>query len=86
MLMTRAARKLGVPIYQLLGGKLRNKIRVYSWIGGDRPSEVEEQAYVILPCRDVQLSNTDTAPFQTGPEGAGLPYCKDERNRRHVLA
>lgn len=44
MLMTRAARKLGVPIYQLLGGKLRNKIRVYSWIGGDRPSEVEEQA------------------------------------------
>lgn len=38
------ARKLGVPIYQLLGGKLRTKLRVYAWIGGDRPSDVEEQA------------------------------------------
>jgi len=38
------ARKLGVPIYQLLGGKVRDKIRVYVWIGGDRPSDVEIQA------------------------------------------
>ena len=28
------------PIYQLLGGKTRDKMRVYSWIGGDRPAEV----------------------------------------------
>ncbi|WP_082233215.1 galactonate dehydratase [Halobacillus massiliensis] len=28
------------PIYQLLGGACRESIRVYSWIGGDRPSEV----------------------------------------------
>ncbi|KAH0550944.1 hypothetical protein GP486_007691 [Trichoglossum hirsutum] len=33
------ARKLKVPIYQLLGGKVRNQVRVYAWIGGDRPSE-----------------------------------------------
>ncbi|KAK4233942.1 enolase C-terminal domain-like protein [Achaetomium macrosporum] len=38
------ARKLGVPIYQLLGGKLRDKLRVYAWIGGDRPGDVEAQA------------------------------------------
>ncbi|KAH7050010.1 D-galactonate dehydratase [Macrophomina phaseolina] len=38
------ARKLNVPIYHLLGGKIRNKIRVYAWIGGDRPNEVEAQA------------------------------------------
>ncbi|KAI9862744.1 MAG: hypothetical protein M1813_004240 [Trichoglossum hirsutum] len=38
------ARKLKVPIYQLLGGKVRNQVRVYAWIGGDRPSEVEKQA------------------------------------------
>ncbi|KAK8081704.1 D-galactonate dehydratase [Apiospora saccharicola] len=38
------ARKLNVPIYQLLGGKVRDKLRVYGWIGGDRPSDVEEQA------------------------------------------
>lgn len=28
------------PIYQLLGGKARDTMKVYSWIGGDRPSEV----------------------------------------------
>ena len=30
----------GVPVYQLLGGKCREKMKVYSWIGGDRPSDV----------------------------------------------
>jgi len=39
------ARKLGVPIYQLLGGKVRDSIKVYAWIGGDRPSDVANQAY-----------------------------------------
>lgn len=41
---TTTARKLGVPIHQLLGGKLRTKLRVYAWIGGDRPDDVEKQA------------------------------------------
>ncbi|MGO2137768.1 MAG: galactonate dehydratase [Leuconostoc mesenteroides] len=35
---------LNVPVYELLGGAARDKIKVYSWIGGDRPSEVVEQA------------------------------------------
>jgi galactonate dehydratase len=38
------ARKLNVPIYQLLGGKVRDKLKVYAWIGGDRPSDVRAQA------------------------------------------
>lgn len=38
------ARRLGVPIYQLLGGKVRNKLSVYAWIGGDRPGDVEAAA------------------------------------------
>lgn len=32
------------PIYQLLGGACRDSVRVYSWIGGDRPSEVGREA------------------------------------------
>jgi galactonate dehydratase len=35
---------LGVPVHQLLGGKLRNNIRVYSWIGGDRPADTAQAA------------------------------------------
>ncbi|KAF2746802.1 mandelate racemase/muconate lactonizing protein-like protein [Sporormia fimetaria CBS 119925] len=38
------ARKLNLPIYQLLGGKVRSKLKVYAWIGGDRPADVEAQA------------------------------------------
>ena len=37
-------KSLGVPVYDLLGGKVRDKIRVYSWIGGDRPGETAAQA------------------------------------------
>lgn len=33
-------KRFGVPVYELMGGALRNKMRVYSWIGGDRPSDV----------------------------------------------
>ncbi|EFU83485.1 gluconate dehydratase [Staphylococcus lugdunensis] len=32
------------PIHQLLGGKARDCIKVYSWIGGDRPSDVAREA------------------------------------------
>ena len=32
------------PIYQLMGGTCREKMRVYSWIGGDRPSDVANAA------------------------------------------
>jgi galactonate dehydratase len=31
---------LDAPVHQLLGGKAHEKMKVYSWIGGDRPSEV----------------------------------------------
>ncbi len=34
----------GMPVYEMLGGKCREKIKVYSWIGGDRPSEVAAAA------------------------------------------
>ena len=34
-------KKLGVPVYELLGGACRDKLRVYRWIGGDRPSDIK---------------------------------------------
>ena len=35
---------LGVPVHELLGGPVRERIRVYSWIGGDRPSDTAASA------------------------------------------
>lgn len=35
---------LGVSVSDLLGGQVRDRIRVYSWIGGDRPSDTAAAA------------------------------------------
>lgn len=32
------------PVYELIGGPCRERIKVYSWIGGDRPSDVARAA------------------------------------------
>lgn len=37
-------KRLGVPVWQLLGGQVRDRIDVYAWIGGDRPADVAEAA------------------------------------------
>src|SRR5665647_3990059 len=31
-------KELGVPVYELLGGSVRDRVRVYGWIGGGDPS------------------------------------------------
>jgi galactonate dehydratase len=33
---------LGKPVYELLGGLVRDKMKTYSWVGGDRPADVIE--------------------------------------------
>ena len=35
---------LDVPAWELLGGQVRDRIRAYAWIGGDRPHEIAEAA------------------------------------------
>ena len=31
---------LGKPVYELLGGLVRDRMKAYSWVGGDRPADV----------------------------------------------
>jgi galactonate dehydratase len=33
---------MGQPVYELLGGLVRDRMKTYSWVGGDRPSDVIE--------------------------------------------
>lgn len=35
---------LGVPVYELMGGAVRDKMRIYAWIGGDDPEDVSHHA------------------------------------------
>jgi galactonate dehydratase len=37
-------RALGVPAWELLGGRARDRMRVYTWVGGDRPQDVAAAA------------------------------------------
>jgi galactonate dehydratase len=39
---------LGVPVYQLLGGACRDRIRVYEGLGGGSPGEVAERAVALV--------------------------------------
>ncbi len=34
---------LGVPVYQLLGGLVRDRMKTYRWVGGDRPADLVAQ-------------------------------------------
>jgi galactonate dehydratase len=39
-----AGKTYGAPVHRLLGGPVRDRARVYSWIGGDEPEQVADQA------------------------------------------
>ncbi|MGA9582518.1 MAG: galactonate dehydratase [Allosphingosinicella sp.] len=37
-------RALGLPAWEMMGGRVRDRVRAYAWIGGDRPDEIEAAA------------------------------------------
>ena len=49
------------PIYDLLGGKCRDKLRVSSWVGGDRPNDLERGVKTLWEsgCTAVQMNGTE---------------------------
>jgi galactonate dehydratase len=61
-------RALGVPIHELLGGPVRQTIRSYCWIGGDRPENLIEGALALRDkgfdavkfniCEELQIVDT----------------------------
>jgi galactonate dehydratase len=57
-------RALGVPIHELLGGRVRDRIRVYSWIGGDRPSETAAAARAAVGRGFTAVKMTGTEELQ----------------------
>jgi galactonate dehydratase len=39
---------LGQPVYELLGGLVRDKMKTYSWVGGDDPAQESEQMRTLM--------------------------------------
>jgi len=57
-------KQLGAPVHDLLGGPARDRIRVYQWIGGDRPSEVADQAETKVEAGFTALKMNATAEVE----------------------
>ena len=51
----------GAPVYDLIGGKCRDKLRVYSWVGGDRPGDLENGVKALWEsgCTAVKMNGTE---------------------------
>jgi len=52
------------PVYQLLGGACRDTMKVYSWIGGDRPSEVGQAAKEVVDAGFTAIKMNATEELQ----------------------
>ncbi|QNK87447.1 galactonate dehydratase [Sporosarcina sp. resist] len=52
------------PVYQLLGGACRDSMKVYSWIGGDRPSDVGQAAKEVVDAGFTALKMNATEELQ----------------------
>src|SRR5579883_2310719 len=52
--------RLGVPVYELLGGAVREKMRVYAWIGGATLADLQEQARELVAAGYTALKMTVT--------------------------
>ena len=57
---------LSQPVHALLGGPVRHKMRVYSWIGGDRPADSSRARKEVAAQRLYRHQDA-------GDRGAGLP-------------
>ncbi|WP_411953987.1 galactonate dehydratase [Alkalibacillus sp. S2W] len=53
------------PVYELMGGACRDSIKVYSWIGGDRPSDVGLAAKEVVDkgFRAIKMNGTEEMQY-----------------------
>src|SRR5579883_2430524 len=62
-------KSLGVPIYQLLGGACRDRVRMYAHLGGRSPEEIAERARALVEAGYTALK---MGPF-VAPDGIVRP-------------
>jgi galactonate dehydratase len=71
------------PVHELLGGPVRDRVRVYSWVGGDRPGKIREavQAQVAAGFTAVKMNVAGpmTAIATPGEADAALARAREAR-------
>jgi len=90
-------RHYGIPAYEMLGGRVRDKVRAYAWIGGDRPDDIAAAAAArrAQGFTAVKMNATGDMPFLTTPrfteviarveaaQGEGMDVALDFHGRLH---
>ncbi|MCU1683745.1 MAG: dgoA [Amycolatopsis sp.] len=78
-----AGKVRGAPVHELLGGPVRDRVRVYSWVGGDRPGNIREavQAQVDAGFTAVKMnvSGPMNAIATPGEANAALARAREAR-------
>ena len=72
---------LGVPVYELLGGQYRHKVKVYTWIHGGSPEECADQA---IQLREAGFRALKFCPFEGC--GPGFDFAHGKRVEAKVRA
>ncbi|KAF1685923.1 galactonate dehydratase [Pseudoxanthomonas broegbernensis] len=69
---------LGVPVYQLLGGLVRDRMKTYRWVGGDRPAELVEQirGYRALGFDTFKFNGTEEMRLVDSPRAVDAALAK----------
>lgn len=57
-------KKLGIPVYELLGGSVRDRMKVYAWIGGDKPTDTAKAAKLQVEAGYTALKMNGTAEME----------------------
>jgi galactonate dehydratase len=71
-----AGKARDLPVHELLGGPVRDRVRVYSWVGGDEPSEVRDSVQA-----QVDAGFTAVKMNASGP----LPHLANAADLRDVV-
>lgn len=75
------ARALGVPVWQLLGGRVRDRVEAYAWIHGGEPASYVEDAHRRL---EEGFRTVKFTPFE--PTGLGVDVAHAKRAEARVAA
>ncbi|TAA28177.1 galactonate dehydratase [Pseudoxanthomonas winnipegensis] len=69
---------LGVPVYQLLGGLVRDRMKTYRWVGGDRPGDIvaQMQAHQALGYDTFKLNGTEEMRLIDSPRAVDAAVAK----------
>jgi galactonate dehydratase len=65
------------PVHELLGGRARDRVRVYQWIGGDRPSGVADAAREKVDAGFTALKMNATAEMQRVDNPAAVTEARE---------